>query len=176
MGTMDRTTCPLVSIIIVCWNSVKYLPLCLESISKQTFRSFEVIIVDNGSQDNSTSALEEKFSNIDLHIERMSSNLGFAAANNAGARIARGKWLILLNTDAFPEPSWLEKLVNASQSNPHLANFSSRQIQANRPELLDSAGDAYHVSGLAWHIDFGYPSNHYGQAPGEIFSPCAAAA
>ncbi len=173
---MCAASSPLASLIIVCWNSSKHLPRCLECLLLQTFQNFEVIIVDNGSDDNGTTGLEEKYPKLNLRVERLPSNLGFAAANNLGARLARGKWLVLLNADAFPEEDWLAELLRASESHPEIASFSSRQIQAGNPEILDGAGDAYHVSGLAWRIGLGYPSERYGLDSAEIFSPCAAAA
>ena len=173
---MDATGLPLASLIIVSWNSSKHLPRCLECISLQTFRNFEIIIVDNGSDDKGTVGLEERYPELNLRVERLPSNLGFAAANNLGSRLARGKWLVLLNADAFPEPDWLAELIRASVSHMEIASFSSRQIQAGNPKILDGAGDAYHVSGLAWRIGLGYPAERYGLDAAEIFSPCAAAA
>jgi GT2 family glycosyltransferase len=169
-------TLPLVSIVIVSWNSAQHLPRCLGCLSQQTFPEFEVILVDNGSSDGGTNNLEQKYPQLVLHIERLPSNLGFALANNRGARLARGKWLVLLNADAFPEPNWLEQLLASSAVHPEFASFSSRQLQAGDPNILDGAGDAYHVSGLAWRIGLGYPSDRYGLESAEIFSPCAAAA
>ena len=67
---------------------------------------------------------------------------------------ARGQWLALLNADAFPAPDWVDQLMQAAQAHSN-AFFASRQIQADRPELLDGEGDAYHVSGLAWRRDYG---------------------
>ena len=167
---------PLISIVIVYWNNAEYLPRCLDCLSLQTLRDFEIILIDNGSLDNGTNGLEQKYPSFDLHLERLIANLGFAAANNLGAQLARGKWLVLLNADAFPEPNWLEKLIAASEAYPKFASFSSRQLQANNPQLLDGAGDAYHVSGLAWRIGLGYPADRYGLDFTELFSPCAAAA
>ncbi len=167
---------PIISIVIVYWNSSKYLPRCLDCLLKQTFRDFEIIILDNGSLDNGTDGLEQKYPGLNLHLERFSSNLGFAIANNLGARIARGKWLVLLNADAFPEQEWLENLLAAAKAYPNGASFSSRQIQANNPKFLDGAGDAYHLSGFAWRIGLGYPADVYGGNFAELFSPCAAAA
>jgi GT2 family glycosyltransferase len=109
-------------------------------------------------------------------VERLRQNLGFAAANNLGARVSRGKWLVLLNADAFPKPDWLAELITTAEANPIFAAFSSRQLQAGNPNILDGAGDAYHVSGMAWRIGLGYPSHKYGLETKEIFSPCAAAA
>ncbi len=167
---------PLISVIIVTWNSKKYLPACLEHLLTQTVHDFEIILVDNGSEDGALDGLREKYPSLDLHINRLSSNLGFATANNIGARLARGQWLVLLNADAFPEPDWLEQLVRAADDNPEFTFFTSRQIQANTPELLDGTGDAYHISGLAWRQNYNHPARKYGIQSGEVFSACAAAA
>lgn len=173
---MDVSPFPLVSVVIICWNSSKYLPRCLASIAMQTFQKFEVIVVDSGSIDDGATRLEEKYPNLALRVERLTSNRGFAAANNIGAHLAQGKWLVLLNADAFPEPDWLEKLVAAAELHPEIASFSSKQIQANNPDFLDGTGDAYHVSGLAWRLGLGYPAKSYGLDSTPLFSPCAAAA
>lgn len=167
---------PFVSIIIVTWNSVKYIYNCLEKLTTQTFQDFEVILVDNGSEDGTLDGLQEKHPAVNLLIHKLSSNLGFTAANNIGARLARGKWLALLNADAFPEPDWLEKLLRTTEQNPEYSFFSSRQIQLNAPQLLDGAGDIYHISGLAWRNGYRLSSKAHGHEQKEVFSPCAAAA
>ena len=59
MGTMQRN--PLVSIVIVTWNSKKYLSTCLNHLTQQTFQDFEVILVDNGSEDGALEGLQEKY-------------------------------------------------------------------------------------------------------------------
>lgn len=169
-------TPPLISVIIVSWNSAKHLPHCLDCLSQQTFQNFEVILVDNGSLDGGTNNLEQKYPQLALHIERLTSNLGFAFANNRGARIARGKWLALLNADAFPAADWLEKLLQAADQYPEFSFFSSRQVQADRPDLLDGSGDEYHVSGLAWRRFYNYQAQNYGFTEEEVFSACGAAA
>ncbi len=88
--------------------------------------------------------------------------------------MARGRWLALLNADAFPQPDWLDQLMAAAASHPG-AFFASRQIRADQPQLLDGEGDVYHVSGLAWRGDY----NARVSPPGsirEVFSACGAAA
>jgi len=164
----------LVSIVIVTWNSQKHLPTCLGHIVEQTFQDFEIIIVDNGSDDCALDGLQDKYPSLTVQIHKLDTNRGFAVANNIGARLARGTWLALLNADAYPEREWLAKLVEASEQNPH-ACFASRQIQANAPELLDGEGDVYHISGLAWRRNYGHPVQEKRDIE-EIFSPCAAAA
>ena len=169
-------TPPLISIIIVAWNSAESLPRCLDCLSLQTFQDFEVILIDNGSHDDGTNELEKKYPGLDLHIERLTKNLGFASANNRGARHARGTWLALLNADAFPEPDWLEKILQAAKQYPEFSFFTSRQIQFHQPDLLDGSGDDYHISGLAWRRFYNYQARNYGFEEEEVFSACGAAA
>lgn len=167
---------PVFSVIILTWNSKAYLSNCISALSKQTFSDFEALVVDNGSTDDSLRALEDRQMVFPIRVERLGSNFGFAAANNIGARLARGRWLALLNADAFPEPDWLEKLLQTAEANSEFSFFSSRQVQAGRPELLDGAGDVYHISGLAWRHYYNLPSGQYGHQTEDVFSACGAAA
>lgn len=171
-----NTDYPKISIVILCWNSANYLSDCLSSLQAQTFQNFEIIIVDNNSTDGSIDQLELQSFDMDLIITRLEKNFGFAAGNNIGVQKARGKWIALLNVDAFPKPNWLEKLLEAVTENPDFSFFSSRQVQANSPQLLDGAGDAYHISGLAWRHGYNQPNAEYENKQKEVFSACAASA
>jgi GT2 family glycosyltransferase len=165
---------PLVSVIIVTWNSHKYLCSCLEALLVQTSMDFEVVIIDNRSTNPEYLDLDEKYAGLHLTIMKNAQNLGFAAANNVGARLAGGDWLALLNADAFPEPDWLERLLEATEIHPN-SFFTSRQIQAGDPAYLDGEGDNYHVSGYAWRKNYGRPVHLVDQVE-EVFSACGAAA
>jgi GT2 family glycosyltransferase len=167
---------PLLSIIMVAWNSKLYLSPCLSSLSKQTIQDFEVILVDNGSTDNSLDGIKSKWTGLQLIVKKLDANLGFAVANNIGAHLAHGKWIVLLNADAYPEPDWLEQLLKTAKQNPDYNFFSSRQIQYNSPHLLDGAGDDYHISGLAWRRYYNHTKEEYGLKQEEVFGACAAAA
>jgi GT2 family glycosyltransferase len=167
---------PLVSIVIINWNSKEHLLRCLHSLSKQYFNDFDIVVVDNGSSDPVESEVHTHWKLSPLTIESLSSNRGFAVANNIGVRLAQGEWLAFLNADAFPEPDWLENLLKVAREKPEYSFFSSRQIQANDPQWLDGAGDAYHISGLAWRNGYNQPSADFGQEQKEVFSACAAAA
>ncbi|MBT7088555.1 glycosyltransferase family 2 protein [bacterium] len=164
----------IVSILIVTWNSAEHLPRSLDSLKNQSHKDFEIILIDNGSIDGCVDAVTEKYPELDIYIKKLDKNTGFAVANNIGAQMAHGKWLALLNADAFPEDDWLEQLLDATKQYPN-AFFASRQIQANTPDLLDGEGDAYHVSGLAWRRNYGAPLQKKSVVE-EVFSPCAAAA
>ena len=163
-----------VSILIPNWNGMAYLPRCLGAISAQTCRDFEVIVVDNGSTDGSVAYLQEHHP--EVTIIALDENLGFAAASNIGAKTAQGKWLALLNNDAFPEPDWLQTLVEATMEHPEYSFFASRLVKANQPDLLDGLGDAYHISGMAWRRYYNFPVDSINHLPEEVFSPCGAAA
>jgi GT2 family glycosyltransferase len=167
---------PLVSVIIVNFDGEEFLRETLLALRNQTFRDFEVIIVDNGSTDGSADDLERRWSTLNLRVERLPNNVGFAAANNIGAMLARGEWLALLNPDAFPRPDWLELLVNTAIAHPEFVSFASCLLQAKAPMLLDGAGDMYHVSGLAWRRHHGEPISAIENKSEEIFSACAATA
>lgn len=165
---------PLISVIIVYWNGIKVIDRCLESLFAQTFQDFEVILVENGSNENPLIDMELGWPQVKvIHLEK---NMGFAAANNIAAKSARGKWLALLNSDAFPEPQWLDALLDASDKHPDLFFFTSCQIQANDLHTLDGTGDEYNISGIAWRRQSGEPVNQAVQIIDEVFSACGAAA
>ncbi len=165
---------PTFSVIIANWNGAKFLPRCLDALASQTFRDFQVIVVDDASTDGSAEGLESQLPNV--HVIKLERNLGFAAANNIGARAARGRWLAFLNNDAFPNPDWLGRLHEATQKHPEFAVFASRLVQAEHPDRLDGAGDIYHVSGLAWRRHHDQIAEQTVQQLEQVFSPCGAAA
>ena len=165
-----------VSIIILTWNSMHHLQRCLEYLENQTTQSLELVIIDNGSHDGDINDLPNKYPTSKFQIKKLPANLGYAVANNIGAHMAQGHWLVLLNADAFPEPDWLECLLRAAQANPEYSVFSSRQIQFSSSDLLDGAGDSYHMTGLAWRRYYNKPIQGYGQQSEEVFSACPTAA
>ena len=169
---------PLVSVIILNWNGTDILPRCLEAVTNQTFEDFEVIVVDNASDDRSMDDLEKKWPMV--KTIRLKNNLGFAAANNTAAGRAGGDWLAFLNNDAFPRPDWLGNLVQAAQDNPGYLFFASTLVQAENPGLIESTGDILHTSASAWHRDKDLRVENLTiesspVVPNKVFSPCAAA-
>jgi GT2 family glycosyltransferase len=165
---------PFVSIIIVNWNGAEVLPRCLQALKTQTYTDYEIIVVDNGSEDRSVDMLLSQWP--DVHLIRLGENKGYAVANNIGAKRARGAWLALVNIDAFLSPNWLEILVDATQRNKEYSFFGACLLQDTDPSLLDGAGDVYHISGLAWRRYYNHPLESVDQKVEEIFGPCAAAA
>lgn len=166
---------PIFSVILVNWNGGRVLPQCLDRLAAQTVQDFEIILVDNGSTDGSVDDLETRWPQLSFHLVRLPQNIGFAAANNLGAHTAQGKWLILLNNDAFPTPTWLETLLTTARQHPEYTFFASRLLQADHPNRIDGAGDVYHVSGVVWNRRHNHPATETTEL-GEVFSPQGAAA
>ncbi len=100
---------PLVSIIIVNWNAEKYLKKCIDSLFEQTYKNFEIIVVDNASTDNSVEFIEKNYPQV--HLIKNKKNLGFAEGNNIGITHSKGEHVALFNPDAVAEKNWLEKLI-----------------------------------------------------------------
>ncbi len=99
----------MISIILVSYNSRGYLRNCLEKLGPQVqAQRGEVIVVDNASTDGSTAMVREEFP--DCRLLSLAANVGFGAANNRGAQLAAGKYLLLLNVDAWLAPGCLAHL------------------------------------------------------------------
>jgi GT2 family glycosyltransferase len=171
---MSDAPMPAVSVVIVNWNGAHHIARCLEALEAQTFRNFEVIVVDNGSTDGSADLVTERFPTV--RLLRQATNIGFAAGNNLGAGAARGTWLALLNNDAYAEPTWLEALQAVAGRDAGYVGFASCQRQAHRPEVIDGAGDAYHVSGVPWRLGFDHLYGPPWDTERDVFAPCACAA
>ena len=135
------TSNPTISVIIPVYKCEDFLEGCVNSILNQTFAGFEIILVDDGSPDNSgklCDELAEKHNNIIvLHQE----NQGQAAARNNGVKIARGQWLHFVDCDDAIHPRMLEALYNAATKNDvKLAACSAVQGEA-KPENFDAFAD-----------------------------------
>jgi GT2 family glycosyltransferase len=162
------------SVLILHWRSEHVLTECMNALKAQTIKDFEVLLLDNGNNLPLPDGFASDFADLDLRILRSDINLGFAAGNNSLAGYAKGKYLALLNADAFPKPDWLEKIHIASNSYPD-TYFASRLLKANEPELLDGEWHVYHVSGLAWRHNHNQPLSLASNEPKEVFGACAAA-
>lgn len=165
---------PAVSVIVLNWNGGEFLPRCLDALQAQTFRDFEVWVVDNGSTDHSVDQVESRWAG--FRLLRLEENFGFAVANNRAARLAGGRWLVFLNNDAFPQPDWLQRLMEAAQAWPAFSFFASRLVYADDPNRMQASGDVLNISGFAWSRDNGLPLARAHLQVEEVFSPCAAAA
>jgi GT2 family glycosyltransferase len=165
---------PLVSVIIPSYNGMAHLPTCLASLCAQTYAPFEVILVDNGSTDETTAYVRREFPNTQLIA--LPQNRVFVGAVNHGIRAARGELIALLNNDTEAEPTWLSELASALLSEPQAGMAASKMRLFAQRDTLHNAGDTYGLDGRprnrgVWQKDAGqYDNEHF------IFAPCGGAA
>jgi GT2 family glycosyltransferase len=116
---------PLVSIIIVNYNGKKYLKECLTSLFNQTYKYFEIIVVDNKSSDDSVEFVRSSFGDSILVIQN-DTNLGFAAGCNIGIKASKGSLICLFNQDVVADKEWLSILVSVIQSSEDIAAVTGK--------------------------------------------------
>jgi GT2 family glycosyltransferase len=118
------------SIIIVNWNTREMTLACLRSVYAQTrATAFEVILVDNGSHDGSAEAIAAEFPQVRLLAETV--NHGFAVANNIAAKVARGRLLLLLNSDTVVLEGAIDTLVAFARAHPDAGIWGGRHVFAD---------------------------------------------
>lgn len=164
-----------IAVVMVNWNSGRFLRNCLSALECQTLIPDQVIVVDNASTDNSLPG-EHEFQ-LPIEIVRLSKNTGFSFANNKAVEVlAEGiDWIVLLNADTRPEQDWLANLLKGANNNPSFDFFASTLLSMEEPTIYDGTGDRLFYSGLAKrHRYREIVKSDLGNS--EVFAPCAAAA
>jgi GT2 family glycosyltransferase len=161
-------------VVIPNWNGQRFLETCFQALRRQTLHDFETIVVDNASRDDSVAYTLSRFP--EVRIERRVRNSGFAGAVNAGIRVARGRYIALLNNDTEADARWLEELVAAMEAHRDAGFGASKMLDFRDRTLIDSIGD-----GLTWYMrpyKIGCMERDRGQydTPRPVFSACAGAA
>jgi len=143
----------LVSIIIVNWNGVKWLPDCFGSLAQQEWKSFEIIFVDNASNDESIAWVKRHYP--ETKIIKNSTNLGFSHANNIGYKHVRGEYILFLNNDTRVTKTFLTELVNVLKTDNLVGGVQSKILLMDKPDTLDSVGAFLTPTGFLYHYGFG---------------------
>jgi len=142
-----------VSIIIVNWNGRKWLEGCLDSISKQTYKNYEVILVDNASTDSSLDFVRSNYPTFKVVCNKL--NLGFADGNNSAISSAKGDLILLLNNDTEAPNDYLEKFVKQFNEIPNAGTAQSKIIRMGETDKLDSCGSFWTNWTLLYHFGVG---------------------
>lgn len=147
---------PKVFIIVLNWNGYRDTIECIESLKKVTYPNYEIILIDNGSTDNSEGTLRKEFP--DLELIQTGENLGYAGGNNVGIKYAieRGTdYILLLNNDTVVDPDFLIELVKVAESDKSIGILSSKIYFYDKPDTIWYAGAIFNLkSGKSKHIGY----------------------
>ena len=165
---------PLVSVIIVSYNSQSWLEECLDSLAKQSYQPLEIILVDNHSNDNTVAWITANHPEIQLI--RLSITVSLAQAINAGAEAALGTYFLILNPDVRLELNSVAELVQAAQSEPNAATLAAKLKLYWTPGFLNGMGNLVGAFGFGWDIGLGHLDLGQFDGLSELPSACFAAA
>lgn len=169
-----------IPIIILNWNGWKDTLECLDAVMKQTYQSFKVYLVDNGSTDESCKVLSKKYiENSRIKLILNPDNLGFTRGNNLilidyVLSNPKYEYVVLLNNDTIPLDNWLENLVQSAKDN-QAAMVSSKMVDYYEPTKMDNAGHMMLNTGEILPIGHGEPTANYNKGFGNMGASAGAA-
>jgi len=134
----------LASVIIVTYNHKKYLDLCLRSILRQDY-PFEIILVDNGSDDGTPTYVKDNFPNVKVILNE---NNGYGAGNNVGVAQSHGEYIVILNPDTITERNWLKEIISPLRDSYQIITTS--KILMYDGMSINTCGNINHFSGLTF--------------------------
>jgi GT2 family glycosyltransferase len=161
------------SVIIANWNGRDLLAECLPSLQAQTIPAEEIILVDNGSTDDSIDFVQSSFPR--AVVISLDQNYGFAKANNIGIRQAVGSRIALLNNDTVADQRWLQELNRALDEHPEVGFCASKMLNYWERGIIDAAGDVLGAA-RARKRGHGQPDGPEFSEPAHVFGACAGAA
>lgn len=166
----------LVSVVVINFNSGKYIFDCIRAVESQTYNSVEIVVVDNFSSDGSSELLENYKSCIPFKYYFLDKNMGASYGNNYGIHKASGQFLLVLNADVFLEKFFIEKCILAFDKQSKIGTVVGKLLSAKDPLILDSVGVKIYSEGFG--KDLGYGEKDFGQYDTESFvdGACCAAA
>ena len=164
-----------VSVVTPNYNGEKFLKKFFDSLNKDSESIGEVIIVDNGSSDNSKEFIRNNSFNFPVNLIENTENLGFSPAVNQGIKNAKYEYIFSLNNDTEVKEGSIKALADLLSSYDDVFSVQAKMLQYNNKDLIDDAGDEYNL--LAWTKKVGenHRSGEFSEGA-EIFSSCAGAA
>ena len=163
-----------VTVVIPNWNGAVHLRECLDAMRGQSVPPARVIVVDNGSTDDSLAILRAEYPWVEI-IET-GQNLGFSGAVNRGIGAADTEYVALLNNDTAADQLWLEQLTGALDARPGFDTAASLMVFYDDPAVVNAAGDVYSLQFLAAYNRGMWRSTDRFDEPVRVFGACAGAA
>lgn len=129
---------PLVSILIVNFNGLRFLKTCFDSLRKCSYPNLEIIFIDNCSSDGSVEFMRQNYP--EVKVVENAENFMFARGNNEGIKIAKGEYICLLNNDVEVEPGFIEPIVEAFETHPTIGACQSKLLEMHNRSQLEYTG------------------------------------
>ena len=164
-----------VSVVTPNYNGERFLENFFESLNNDSEFIGEVIIVDNGSSDNSIEYIRNNTFNFPVILIENSKNMGFAPAVNQAISRAKFEYVFSLNNDTEVKKGSIKQMVDLISSSPDIFSVQAKMLQYDNKELIDDVGDEYNLLGWTKKTGENHKSDEYLQVK-EIFSSCAGAA
>ncbi len=140
---------PLASIVIVTWNATDDIEETLDSIQEQSFKDYEVVLVDSASSDNTVQLVEEKYPWV--RVITSAENIGYRRGNRLGMNESKGEFIVVCNDDVRLEQDCIGELVKTLQSNPTMGLATPVIMNYFEPDLISAAGNTLHYTGMTGH-------------------------
>jgi GT2 family glycosyltransferase len=146
------SSAPKVSVVIPNHNGVTprdgltYLEMVLHTLREQSFRDFDVTVVDDGSTDHSVRYLKENWP--EVRVVALAGNSGFPKTVNTGIEATNGEYIALLNNDIELSPDWLEQLVGKLDREPGLGFVTGKIVRYQERTVIEQAGQDLYTCGM----------------------------
>ncbi len=161
------------TVVIPNYNGIEYLKACLNSLHKTEDVPYKIIVVDDGSSDESVQYVKDRYPDVSLIIH--DTNKGFAASVNSGITASDTEYVLLLNNDTVIEEHFVDNMQKALDADDKIFSASAKMLKMNDPDMVDGAGDYY--CALGWAYAHGKDKRAVTVSkPRKRFSSCAGAA
>jgi len=158
MKSLKATKLPFVSIVILNYNGIAFLgeglKECIESVLKTDYPSYEIIIVDNGSTDESIKYIQTNYG-LRINLVENEKNLGFSEGFNTGIRKSKGKYIALLSNDMTVSPNWISPIINLFESDSSIGLAGFKRMLYGEKNVIDSIGGYLYFDGRVKIVAFG---------------------
>ena len=133
---------PSVTIVVLNFNGINDTRKCILSLLKSDYPKYKILIIDNGSLQNEAKILKREFQDKKISIKRFNKNLGFAGGNNKAVKLAKTKYVLLLNQDATISGNTLTELVKSAEKENYVAAFQPKILFSENHKYFEYAGAA----------------------------------
>jgi GT2 family glycosyltransferase len=174
LPTQTDGEAPLLTVAVLSYDGRQLLEVILPSLARQRFRDFEVVVVDNGSRDDTVVWLGEQWT--EVQVISLPENVGVAPALNVCARAGRGELVGLLNNDLELDPNCLGELVAALREYPLAGWAGAKLMDFEQREVIDGAGDVFTWAATGGRRGHGERDRGQYDEPRAIFGACGGAA